>query len=90
MARSRDVVRAQKERIRSKVIHYIRDILHDPERLNEDTINHLISTHMCPCSCAMCGNPRKYFKQLTKKERMAREDLINSLGEIYEHTGDTS
>ncbi len=22
-----------------------------------------------PCSCYMCGNPRKYFKEVTRKEK---------------------
>lgn len=24
-----------------------------------------------PCSCTMCGNPRKFFKQKTRQERIA-------------------
>ncbi len=27
------------------------------------------------CSCAMCGNPRKYFKEMTVQERRANQKL---------------
>jgi len=31
----------------------------------------MASTHCKPCSCVGCGNPRKHFGRLTRKELMA-------------------
>jgi hypothetical protein len=31
------------------------------------------STHSKACSCYMCGNPRKYFNELTIQERKHQE-----------------
>jgi len=28
-----------------------------------------------PCSCFMCGNPRRYFQELTIQERKASEQI---------------
>jgi hypothetical protein len=28
------------------------------------------------CSCWMCGNPRKYFGELTRQEKIFRSELI--------------
>ena len=30
--------------------------------------------HLASCSCHMCGNPRKHWKQTTLKERLTRLD----------------
>jgi hypothetical protein len=35
---------------------------------------HLIHTRV-PCSCTMCGNPRKYFKEKTRQEILSDEEL---------------
>lgn len=35
----------------------------------------IYSTHGAECSCAMCGNPRKHFKQKSRKERMFDDDF---------------
>lgn len=32
-------------------------------------IGKLASTHGRPCSCHMCGNPRKHYKQKTLQEK---------------------
>ncbi|MGC4117969.1 MAG: hypothetical protein QM765_26155 [Myxococcales bacterium] len=38
----------------------------------------LVSTHGKPCSCPMCGNPRRYEKQkLTVQERRARQEPLS-------------
>lgn len=29
------------------------------------------ANHGCSCSCVMCGNPRRYFGELTIQERKA-------------------
>lgn len=35
---------------------------------------HLINTRV-PCSCQMCGNPRKYFGELTRQELKSIEEM---------------
>lgn len=36
----------------------------------------IFANHGCNCSCWMCGNPRKYFGELTIQERKAHLDGI--------------
>lgn len=36
------------------------------------------------CSCHMCGNPRKYWKEKTLQEKKYEEKFHNDLKEIYE------
>ena len=45
--------------------HWGRDIRHDVKSLGK-----AVDTP-CPCSCWMCGNPRRYFNQLTRQEQVA-------------------
>jgi len=38
----------------------------------------IFAEHLCNCSCAMCGNPRKYGKgkeKLTRQEILALDDF---------------
>lgn len=44
--------------------HWGRDIRHDAK-----SIGKAIDTP-CPCSCWMCGNPRRYFKERTLQEQV--------------------
>ncbi len=34
-----------------------------------------------PCSCCMCGNPRRHFGEKTRQERIADEDMAEQLRE---------
>ena len=34
-----------------------------------------------PCSCVMCGNPRRHFGAKTRQERIADEDMAEQLRE---------
>lgn len=36
-----------------------------------DSAAGLYANHGCNCSCSMCGNPRRYFGELTLQERRA-------------------
>lgn len=36
------------------------------------------------CSCAMCGNPRKFFNSETRKETLSRLMLTEGIEEYYE------
>ena len=35
-----------------------------------------------PCSCWMCGNPRRHFGKKTLQERIADEDMAEQLREL--------
>lgn len=37
----------------------------------------LYANHGCNCSCHMCGNPRRHFKQLTMQERKASQESFS-------------
>ena len=39
--------------------------------LDDNDIGKLASCHCKPCSCYMCGNPRKYFGSVTLREKRA-------------------
>lgn len=45
--------------------HWGRDIRHDVKVLGK-----AVDTP-CPCSCWMCGNPRRYFHELSRQELIA-------------------
>ena len=44
-------------------------------------IGKMTSTHGALCSCSMCGNPRRYFKEITKQEKRANEDFCEQIKE---------
>jgi len=48
---------------RSRRFHWGRDLAQEPKLLAK-----AVDTP-CPCSCWMCGNPRRYFGELTRPER---------------------
>ena len=35
-----------------------------------------------PCSCWMCGNPRRHFGTKTRQERIADDDMAQQLSEL--------
>ena len=41
--------------------------------VNERHLGYAVSVHNAGCSCAMCGNPRKYFKDKTLQEKKQDE-----------------
>ena len=44
-------------------------------------IGKMASTHGALCSCSMCGNPRRHFKEITKQEKKSNEDLREQIKE---------
>ena len=64
--------RHQKNRIRAKRKGYlVVDCLQEPDA-NQRHLGMLIKTPK-PCSCWMCGNPRKHFGEKSLQERKADE-----------------
>lgn len=44
-------------------------------------IGKMASTHGASCSCPMCGNPRRYFKEITKQEKKSNENFREQIKE---------
>ena len=61
----RAIRRAHRERLKHKRSKYYGGWAKD----NPVALGKLIDTPT-PCSCAMCGNPRKFFNEKTKQERL--------------------
>jgi hypothetical protein len=60
--------RDQRARLKKKRrFRWGRDLRNDPQ-----TLSALVDT-ACPCSCAMCDNPRKFTGELTLQERRANQ-----------------
>jgi hypothetical protein len=65
-----------------------------PEEISPDEAKHYVGgveTHLgsyrktkVPCSCPMCGNPRKYFGEKTVQEKKSDEDFKQQLNELEE------
>ena len=43
------------------------------ELLDNRHIGKIASTHGKPCSCPMCGNPRRHFHEVTMQEKRAEK-----------------
>lgn len=41
----------------------------------------LIKTRV-PCSCPMCGNPRRHYGERTRQEKLSLEEYLNSLPDV--------
>ena len=46
------------------------------DMITERSVGLTASTHGKPCSCPMCGNPRKYWNEKTRQEVL--EDISDS------------
>lgn len=64
MVRGRAFRRHQRERLKKKRSHYYGGWAGSSPR----TLG-LILTTPTPCSCPMCGNPRKHFGEITRQEK---------------------
>lgn len=52
-----------------------------PKQENLKLVGKAASTHCVNCSCYMCGNPRKYFDEITYQEKIA---ILNEKEQIDE------
>ncbi len=72
MNRTKAYRRFQEAKAKRRAKKYLRQIqMFDWELITPDKIGYQASTHNVPCSCFMCGNPRKFFGERTLKERRA-------------------
>ena len=56
--------------------------------LDDEELGFLANTPT-PCSCYMCGNPRRYWKQVTLKERKAYLIFVDDLKEVENYYSGT-
>lgn len=68
--RHRGLRRAHRERLKARVRARMRRIWRDGRALADDPrqVARWVTTRQ-PCSCAMCGNPRRWFGAKTRQER---------------------
>lgn len=68
--RDRAFRRNQTIRAKRKALIVLKDSWdYNPKDVDPRNIGKVASTHGKPCSCWMCGNPRRYFGELTVQER---------------------
>jgi hypothetical protein len=67
--RGRAYRRHQRERIKQRVQRYYGGYARGSTR----HVGRLAETRT-PCSCWMCGNPRRYWRERTLQERRARQE----------------
>lgn len=67
-SKSKRALRRHYRNVKKKKYARMIDKKDDPKH-----VGYALSTHNCSCSCVMCGNPRKYFNELTLQERKANE-----------------
>lgn len=70
--KNRAVRRDQEIRKKRKIEKIMKDSWgFSGELMDERNVGKTASTHGKPCSCPMCGNPRKYWNEKTKQEIVA-------------------
>ena len=67
--RTRSYRRHQQDRAKAKAVLRLKRDWCWPFPTTAREIGLNASVHGRACSCSMCGNPRKFFKQLTVQER---------------------
>jgi len=73
--RTRDYRRSQAVRAKRRAVRVLTHAWdYRNDEINPRLIGVTASTHGAACSCWMCGNPRRYFGEVTIKERQAMED----------------
>lgn len=71
----RSVRRHHRARLRARRrVHWGRDLSQEPAR----NLARVIDTPT-PCSCWMCGNPRRYFGERTRQELCAAQESIEAV-----------
>ena len=78
--------RTHRKRNRAKeFLLWARDWDYVPVEEREVEINRAVGfrfNDMAKCSCSMCGNPRRYFDELTLQEKKQLEDIEDQLKEF--------
>lgn len=77
MFRTKSYRRHQEVKARNKAMRSLM-----AKDLTEKSKRKLASTHCCTCSCHMCGNPRKYYHELTRQERKSIMALAEAIADL--------
>jgi hypothetical protein len=56
------------QRMKRRAVRLFRDIWKEPHLTRDDIMVGIYANTHKPCSCSMCGNPRRHFKKPTRKE----------------------
>jgi hypothetical protein len=71
--------RHQGRRARRRALRHLRWLWSsDPMRITPKAVARL-ATDRAPCSCSMCGNPRRFWGEITRRERAASLTSIEAL-----------
>lgn len=86
MSRSRAFRRHQYQKAKRRAKNVIRAWRGEPklQEFDERELGMVASCHGAVCSCHMCGNPRKYYKEKTMQEKRIEDhekDGRKDLGE---------
>jgi excinuclease UvrABC ATPase subunit len=83
MRRNKAFRRAQSQKAKIKAIRYLKERLnYSEEEITPEAVGKHASTHNRPCSCEMCGNPRKFFNEKTLSEKKAEIDLKEQMKSV--------
>lgn len=73
--------RALRRHHRERIERYVERVLMRVGFVPREHVCRYISTRV-PCSCWMCGNPRRHFHERTRQERLAELDQRQMLAEL--------
>lgn len=92
MKRSRAYVRESKRKAKEKVKHIAEDIWGMSEndfptkRDYEKWLSNMTSTHGKPCSCFLCGNPRRFDGEETIQEKKFKDEEDMQIEEVLDES----
>ena len=88
MNRNRAYIRHCKKRARNHVKHIVEEVWgmsrkdFKSDEGYQHWLNIMVTTHAKPCSCSMCGNPRRYFNDKTIQEKKFEIEVKEQLEEV--------
>ena len=85
MNRNGSYRRFQERKQKKHVQNILKNISHDKELANDEKQIGIFAHSSKGCSCMMCGNPRKHFKEISIAEKKANLDFNEEVnGELPE------
>lgn len=68
--RGRAYRRQQKDKAKARAAKQMKLMGFEKEDITSESVGYWATTR-CPCSCYMCGNPRKWWNEVTYQEHLA-------------------
>lgn len=85
MNRNASYRRFQERKQKKHAQNILKNISHDKELANDEKQIGIFAHSSKGCSCMMCGNPRKHFKEISIAEKKANLDFNEEVnGELPE------